>query len=139
MNHAKWESEPDRIDFEVLGFRCIVRRQDQTKTLCGYIGIPQDHNLYGHSLQSLSSLLSSHAPITYRDYATPQISYKGRKSKKDHRLWVGFDIPHPSDYRPSEAVLGVYPSDDRPYRDIEFAIGQCEALAYQLQVLSLTH
>jgi hypothetical protein len=42
-----WKTEPDHIEISHAGLDCIVHRTTWSGCLCGYVGLPADHPLYG--------------------------------------------------------------------------------------------
>lgn len=52
-----WQDEPDRLDFEHAGFACIVLRVRESGHLCGYVGVPNGHPLYGVAYSAESEAL----------------------------------------------------------------------------------
>lgn len=46
---GEWNSEPDKVQFqdEATGYPCLIVRARVTGSLCGYVGIPENHPLYG--------------------------------------------------------------------------------------------
>jgi hypothetical protein len=44
-----WKNEPDELEWhdQVTGYKCLVRRHPAIGTLCGYVGVPEGHTLYG--------------------------------------------------------------------------------------------
>lgn len=46
MTDCPWETEPDSLDFQADGLRCAMRRGG-FGIWCGYVGIDEDHPLYG--------------------------------------------------------------------------------------------
>src|SRR5688572_19554792 len=57
MSSEPWESEPDAIDWvdEATGLACAVRRGG-VGALCGYVGVPPGHPLFGLSYDDLVPL-----------------------------------------------------------------------------------
>ena len=44
-----WENEPDRKEWTAHGLRCVIKRIEHSGHLCGYVGVPKGHPLYGAS------------------------------------------------------------------------------------------
>lgn len=42
-----WLTEPDEDRAELHGLRCIIKRVLWSGHLCGYVGVPKDHPLFG--------------------------------------------------------------------------------------------
>jgi len=52
-----WHEEPDRVDFEHVGFPCTVLRHSTNGHLCGYVAVPPGHPLHGVEYDSPSEAL----------------------------------------------------------------------------------
>ena len=54
IDHGPWETEPTSLDFEADGLPCVMRRNGHG-VWCGYVGVGDEHPLYGlppnHPLQ----------------------------------------------------------------------------------------
>jgi hypothetical protein len=92
--YGEWVEEPDRIEFEYLGYKAVVNRAFVKETygqkeayfgghLCGYVRIPEDHHLFSNEEISVNC----HYGLTF--------------NKKDEEHWVGFDCAHAGDYVPT--------------------------------------
>lgn len=57
-----WDDEPDHLEFRHAGFDCVIHRVPHGGHLCGYVGLPIGHPLFGVSEgqphASLSRLLN---------------------------------------------------------------------------------
>jgi hypothetical protein len=47
IDNRPWESEPYFHTFEAAGMRCVMYRDPEFKTWCGYVGVGSAHPLYG--------------------------------------------------------------------------------------------
>ena len=90
-----WENEPDHAEWvqEPSGYKCRIRRNATTGTLCGYVGIPKEHSFWGVSYEESHVELSEievdvHGGITY-------------SAEGDDGWWYfGFDTAHINDFAP---------------------------------------
>ena len=90
-----WENEPDHAEWvqEPSGYKCRIRRNATTGTLCGYVGIPKEHSFWGVSYEESHVELSEievdvHGGITY-------------SAEGDDGFWYfGFDTNHANDFAP---------------------------------------
>ncbi len=128
-----WETEPDRVDFEAEGLPCAMRR-GYGHAWCGYVGVGQDHPLYGlpknHPLklpkewfdnrrisqQGFGPLdlfiqvmsgkeLDEACPIGLAFEVHGGVNYANHRDDGDPDLWwFGFDCGHAGDLVP--AMLG---------------------------------
>jgi hypothetical protein len=99
-----WEDEPDNAEWtqEPSGYKCRIKRNDITGTLCGYVGIPKEHRFWGIGYEEGNVELSEievdvHGGITY--------SAEG----KDGWWYFGFDTAHMDDFCPKivETTIAV--------------------------------
>ena len=127
-NTKPWETEPGFSDFidEDTGYRCYILRHPELKHLCGYVGLPKEHELYGVKNTFLN--LEVHGGVTF----TGELK---RPYKVNYA--VGFDCAHAGDYSPyflpllgMNRVIG-----DETYKDIDYVTNECKKLAKQLKEL----
>ena len=96
-----WEDEPDHAEWEqeVSGYKCRIRRNETTGTLCGYVGIPKGHRFWGvgydedrdKELEDIADHV--HGGLTY-------------SAEGDDGLWYfGFDTAHADDFAPKIVEL----------------------------------
>jgi hypothetical protein len=89
-----WETEPNNAEWEdkVTGYKCRITRHGDLGHLCGYVGIPKTHPLYGkHYSDDETSGIRAHGGLTYAD------------SDEDWGgglWWFGFDCSHSGDLSP---------------------------------------
>lgn len=147
-----WLDEPDRLEFEAHGFKCLIKRnnlrpqrnpKDWLGHLCGYVAIPSTHPYYekkeGWNEDNGIGNLDVHGGVTFTGVL---------EREKDGIWYIGFDCAHGGDLIP-----GIYemrqPGEclHRPnenydlsrfevYRDIEFVKQQCIELAEQLRAVA---
>lgn len=48
-----WDDEPDEKRWEAFNLRCLILRTPNMGNLCGYVGVPEAHALYGFSFDAL--------------------------------------------------------------------------------------
>lgn len=155
-----WDSEPDALDWEHAGLKCAIRRAPLGH-LCGYVGIPSGHPLYGVAYhqphealkplrdamleQPVPDRLAVHLAILAGAIPDPcpdvVFDVHGGLTwsddcvpgeKPDGLWWFGFDCAHHGDYTPN---CGRPPFPNESYRDIEYVKAQTEKLAEQLAAL----
>ena len=88
-----WETEPNHAEWvdEDTGYKCRIMRHDHFGQLCGYVGIPKNHPLYGkHYSDDEVENLDAHGGLTHSSTDTDD---------KD-TWWFGFDCSHGGDLRP---------------------------------------
>jgi hypothetical protein len=115
----EWEHEPDRVEFEYLGFKCLILRHPEFKHLCGYIALPPNHPYYGEHYDDIP--VEVHGGLTFADEGDGKRRLKGY-------WWIGFDCGHSNDYIP---FLGP-PRKYLRYRNIKYVTNELKKLARQL-------
>jgi hypothetical protein len=103
-----WEDEPDNAEWtqEPSGYKCRIKRNPITGTLCGYVGIPKGHTFWGVRYDEGNDEADAiaddvHGGLTY--------SEKG----KDGWWYFGFDTAHDSDFAPAIAELLIGRGQDQ--------------------------
>jgi hypothetical protein len=132
-----WENEPDNAEWtDDAGYKCRIVRNMNSGTLCGYVGIPRGHALWG---RPYSDLLSEHAlDIDVHGGLT----YDGARGDLNDNAWYfGFDTSHADDFAPKivehliesgDTTLLTY-YDCMKYRTWEFAEGEVAKLSMYLR------
>lgn len=150
-----WADEPDKLVWidETTGLDCMIHR-NLFGTLCGYVGIPQEHPWhgvhYGDCTKNLPECdddvycdhepkiaLDVHGGITYSAACQPLnddgsgICHIPQDGRPDDVWWFGFDCNHSGDLAPgSPSVLpGVY-------RNIAYVEAEIVLLAEQLAAVT---
>lgn len=143
MGYGDWIDEPDAVEFEYKGLKCLVARVVKREPcheeayfgghLCGYVFLPKSHPLYGKPASEVE--LSCWCGITYTE-ETPE------------GWMVGFDCGHSTDLVPTMAELRkkyrlsdeIFPIPEEyknsplfnpTYKNIDFCIKQCKSMAKQ--------
>lgn len=148
-----WDEEPDheRWVHEPTGLACLVRRT-QLGHLCGYVGVPPEHPLYGvdyglcareaHGLTCEDPdheygyckhepvhMLEVHGGVTYASERPP-----GDDEDDGPEWWFGFDCAHLGDVVPS---MDNTVNRRSTYRDFKYVRRETESLADQLAAVDL--
>ena len=97
-----WEDEPDHAEWtqEPSGYKCRIKRNPITGTLCGYVGIPKGHRFWGIGYEDSHVELSEikvdvHGGLTY-------------SAEGDDGYWYfGFDTAHMDDFCPKIVELTI--------------------------------
>lgn len=143
-----WNGEPDKKQWqdEATGLPCLIVRSSATGALCGYVGVPNNHPIYGQDYNEVSDQheIDVHGGLTFagscqknedESYGICHVAPPG----EDNVWWFGFDCSHFMDLAPEmEATLkslGSYPDSLREnvYRDLDYVTGEVTALAQQLK------
>ena len=133
-----WEDEPDHAEWVqyISGYKCRIKRNATTGTLCGYVGIPKEHKFWGVNYEESDGELNEievdvHGGFTY-------------SAEGDDGYWYfGFDTAHIDDFAPKmvEALIesryefkdnGLRFHDCMNYRTWEFVEDQVYWLGKRL-------
>lgn len=136
-----WQQEPDAVFWQdpATDLPCLIARGDYTGALCGYVGVPEGHPLYGKERFSKElKALDAHGGINFAA-CIKKTDFLGWD--KYERYWfIGFDCAHAWDYNPAQEALlkEIMPSwddlfrDSKIYRDIAYVTQLVDELALQL-------
>jgi hypothetical protein len=99
FEHRPWESEPDDAEWidAPTKYKCRIVRNEHTGTLCGYVGVPRGHRMYGMTYQEAErddNNFHVHGGLTY----------SGELGEEDGLHYFGFDTAHGGDFSPGLAV-----------------------------------
>jgi hypothetical protein len=89
-----WENEPDHAEWiqEPSGYRCRIKRNEITGSLCGYVGIPKGHVFWG-----IGHDYDNDEVYAIQDDVHGGLTY----SALDGGWWYfGFDTNHYNDFAP---------------------------------------
>ena len=135
LGYGEWIEEPDLVEFESHGFKCICERKFEIGYggyWCGYVFITSNHPWFEKEYAHISADI--HGELTY--------------SQLDNGSWkVGFDCAHCYDIVPSmepirkdidKSIKESLPNIDispvifeRTYKNMDFVIKETEELARQ--------
>jgi hypothetical protein len=126
-----WQSEPDEEAWTdaVTGLPCKIARHPHMGMLCGYVGVPAGHPLFGQHYDNVSKYVEMHGGSTFAE------------AEEDGLWWIGFDCGHAYDLAPGmDSRLPPYLRERGmgkvEYRSFGYVHDQCTALAWQLHQLS---
>jgi hypothetical protein len=145
-----WQTEPDRLEFEHLGFTCLIRRNMMHGHLCGYVAVPPGHPWHGATPDEIDA--DVHGSLNYGSPCNGDICHVPKPGEPADVYWLGFDCGHGGiDSSPAMDALmeKVLPEHLRPsalastyrragfmiptYKTVAFVHAQCEMLAEQAQ------
>ena len=129
--NPEWETEPDRVEFEHLGFPCLIRRVQHIGSLCGYVAVPPGHPWHGQSQDDIEDDIEIHGGLSYASKSREEWCHKDKPELNDY-WWLGFDCAHAWDILP--VILSISPrlaDSQSKYRNIAYVTKQCEKLAKQ--------
>jgi len=126
-----WETEPNSAKWEdkLTGYKCRIMRHGDLGHLCGYVGIPKTHTLYGkHYSDDEVADIRIHGGLTFSE---------ADEDDKD-TWWFGFDCSHMGDLSPK--LLMVLVEKDRyrfdrteQYRTWDYVENEVRELVRQLR------
>jgi hypothetical protein len=129
-----WETEPNHAEWidEDTDYKCRITRHDHFGHLCGYVGIPKSHPLYGkHYSDDEVENLDAHGGLTH----------SGEDQDDKDTWWFGFDCSHGGDLSPNMLVhlIGnghTYTPDKGSdvYRTWEYVEREVRELSAQLRM-----
>ncbi len=139
--NGPWQREPDRLAWKYRGYNCLLLRNPELWTLCGYVQVPVGHP-YCHRRGGKNKRLSDLLPIRVHGgltYTGGYPDFDGTKSKKNE-LWIGFDCGHADDLMPLSSVMHALLNKHGPkkwmpgstYKDVAFVQKQVNGLVNQL-------
>lgn len=136
-----WMDEPDKVQWvdPATGLDCLIVRQNRSGHLCGYVGVPEGHALFGADFTDVDGA-EAHGGLSFSDKCNEDgrichIPFPGRP---EHVWWFGFDCAHAFDlaHFGGDAEMREMMSPLRQfgveYRDIAFVRDECTVLAESL-------
>jgi hypothetical protein len=133
-----WRDEPDKKQWRdpATGLACLVVRSEGTGALCGYVGLPPGHPLYGRDWDELN--VGVHGGLTFADSCRPGadeghgICHRPGPGEPDHVWWLGFDCSRARDLAPLLSPGWSSARVELTYRDLAYVEGEVTRLAAQL-------
>lgn len=131
-----WQDEPDRLEFEHLGFPCLILRVPGFGHLCGYVAVPPGHPWHGADLVD-GFEIEIHGNVTYASKCKGNVCHVPKLGEPEDVYWIGFDHAHAGDISPGEraryAAMSAqpYPRRGGIYRDLAYVRAGCQSLAAQ--------
>ncbi|MDJ0512785.1 MAG: hypothetical protein QNJ62_05010 [Methyloceanibacter sp.] len=140
------DKDMTELKFSAHGLPCIAKRMPRLGHWCGYVGIPEEHPLFGKGYDEANRHIQAHGGLTFAEAHAAM-------EKTDGLWWFGFDCAHSGDLVPgmdsmdflesaiydlasrSEAIDGMGGDGEEVYRDINFVKAECESIAKQLAKL----
>lgn len=138
-----WKNEPNRIEFEHAGLRCLLSRNHVVGFWCGYVGVGPAHAAFGrHYIDDIFDVLDVHGGLTYSDKCGGKVCHI--TTEKDELYWLGFDCGHSGDISPGSSMIHTrfgqnvkprYETEMETYRTESYVRAQTRRLAEQLVTL----
>ena len=137
-----WLDEPDKEQFAdaASGLPCLVKRSPLGGSLCGYVGVTEDHPWFGKDYDDVEA--DVHGGLTFaglcqegpEDQTVCHIPGPG---EPDRIWWLGFDCGHAWDISPAmearESMRGwaAIRMPDSSYKTVAYVKAECAGLAGQ--------
>lgn len=150
-----WMNEPDKKQWldAATGLPCLVVRNTHcTGSLCGYVGLPKSHPLYGKDYYTPD--VEVHGGLTFAGECQEVqndcegICHKVEVGEDDKVWWFGFDCAHGGDLCPQMTAFKTKHGFDSPmfgiygfyesYKDFDYVTNQVTNLAAQLATTNPT-
>lgn len=122
-----WDDEPDNAEWidEDTKYMCQIRR-NVNLSLCGYVGIPKGHPLWGVKYDEFANDyipdLSVHGGLTYSE------------EEEGGWWWFGFDCAHAGDLAPCALIYSTNRRDET-YRTWGYVEREVRNLSRQLKIV----
>ena len=128
-----WKEELDRMDWQdqATGLSCRVIRISLGH-LCGYVGIPKTHSLYGRPDISMDDTIEVLPNFDVHGGITWSAEWGVEEHYGNDLWWVGFDCAHGMDYSPAMEVHMPGFKRAKKYKDVNYVRNQTTSLAQQL-------
>lgn len=128
MVRKEWKTEPNEQTWtnRKTGLRCHIMRHSSLGHLCGYVGVPRDHPLFGRTywdLYEVNADIRVHGGITFAS----SIGKLG-----EDIWWFGFDCGHADDIMPY-SIMTYKETLGAKYRNIRYVRRHVRRLAEQLE------
>ncbi len=139
---GEWDDEPDKIQWRDpdTGLPCLFKRQTMCH-LCGYVGIPPSHALYGKDCGDADAdELAVHGGITYgapcgEGPESESVCHVPGEGEEENVWWLGFDCAHAWDFSPGTPSRSIPFQEEgiaQKYKNVAFVKAECANLAKQL-------
>lgn len=145
-----WQAEPDKLQWidAATGLDCLAVRAWGVGSWCGYVGLPEDHSLFGADYDAVDP--SVHGGLTFGGPCQEPETEDGRtlveqrgvchvpgSGRPERVFWLGFDCAHARDARPG--MMSLFGPELRArmaefevYRDLAYVMAEVASLALQL-------
>ena len=131
-----WQSEVDKKQWrdKATGLMCLIHR-GPSGALCGYVGIPEAHPLYGKDYEVPDVVV--HGGLTYADKCMQTddpakgICHIPDDGEHVDLWWFGFDCAHFGDVCPAYKQFNNMSHEGEAYKTIAYVQRQVTDLAKQ--------
>ena len=136
-SEGPWKSEPDKAQWISSGLDCLIVR-GPSGALCGYVGVPESHPLYGRDYDAEEVYVECHGGLTFADKCQPtddpsrHVCHVAEDAANAEVWWFGFDCAHLGDLSPAYNQRNHYSDGEEEYRSFQYVQSEVEAMAKQL-------
>lgn len=137
-----WLDEPDKEQWTdaATGFACLLLRDEELGSLCGYVGVPEGHPWHGRSCWDIPTGLPRDLTYSNECEGDPEhatICHAAAPGDPDPLWWLGFHCASASDLSPAFlGTPGPLPQrlrDMLTYRSADYVRELCAQLAGEAQ------
>jgi|SRR5690349_268965 len=129
-----WVTEPDIVEWvdEASRLPCLILRNPESGSLCGYVGVPPGHPAYGYAYSGIDEADEVDECIRHiRVHGGLTFSGSRPDGVEDGLWYFGFDCAHYGDKSYFSAPLagamkGLLQGE---YRDVTYVMDECADLA----------
>lgn len=136
-----WLDEPDRVEFRHMGLPCLITRNPEMGSLCGYVAVPPGHPWH----RKFDPPVVVHGSCNYASPCSQLVCHVPEPGEPDNVWWFGFDCGRAFDLVPGfMALVKLDPALESPltklferhiYRDYPYVEAHVRSLAEQLHAL----
>ena len=117
---GEWDNEPDRLEWRVGDFHCLILRVEWSGHLNGYVGVPEGHCWWGQGYDALNEeAVRVHCGLTFAREEGPADDLHRKQ------FTVGFDCAHCDDFYPTS-----YRHTGTVYRNIAYVAANVRQLLW---------
>jgi hypothetical protein len=132
-----WASEPDKMQWtdEATGLPCLAVRHPSSGHWCGYVGVTEDHPLFGIDDSAVDPNPSVHGGLTFAGFCAEDKKEHGichipGEGEPDRVWWLGLDCGHAWDVSPRDLTSDGFDFGGS-YKNLAFVRDECRCLAAQ--------
>lgn len=119
---GEWDGEPDRLEWRVGNYYCLVDRMPNTGHLNGYVGVPEGHKYHFADYDDIP--IRAYGGLTFNRRLTED-------GDVPPHLWLfGFDTRHYGDLSPCNDLPQL--GDPPTYKNYSFVRSEVWSMLYQL-------
>lgn len=144
-------TEADYVEWFIGDLKCVIRRHERNKHLCGYVGVKPKSKLYGHQyycytesekgLSEIEKALNAiivHGGLSFSGNIKGGCLHEHESYNNDKYWFFGFDCVHAGDISRWEMEWNIkngfrQREVGEEYRDMEYVTNEVNKLAEQIK------